>query len=50
MFFAFWGGNNSKTASEIKLKFSTFLSCVEVIKFVKFHISRLMGFKVDIFG
>ena len=31
------------------MKFSAFLSCVEVIKCVKFQISRLMGFKVGIF-
>ena len=31
------------------MKFSAFLICVEVIKCVKFQISRLMGFKVGIF-
>ena len=31
------------------LKFSAFLSCLEVTKCVKFQIPRLMGFKVGIF-
>ena len=31
------------------LKFSSFFSCLEVTKCVKFQIPRLMGFKVGIF-
>ena len=31
------------------MKFSAFLSCVEVIKCVKFQIPRYKGFKVGIF-
>ena len=45
MFFVILGGYNSY----IKLKFSAFLSCVEVTKCMNFQIPRLMGFKVDIF-
>ena len=33
----------------MKLKFSAFLSSVEVTKFVNLKIPRLMGFKVGIF-
>ena len=43
------GGYNSKTSQDIKLKFSTFLSCVEITKCAKFQIPRYKGFKVDIF-
>ena len=49
MFFVFWGGYNSSTTEYIKLKFSAFLSCVEVTNCVNFQIPRLMGFKVGIF-
>ena len=49
MFFVFLGGYNSKTTKDIKLKFSAFLSSVEVTKCVNFQIPRLMGFKVGIF-
>ena len=49
MFFVFLAGYNSKTTEDIKLKFSAFLSCVEVIESVHFQISRLMGFKVAFF-
>ena len=47
--FVFWSGYNSLTTKDIKLKFSAFLSCVEVTICVKFQIPRLMGFKVGIF-
>ena len=49
VFFVSLGGYNSSTTKDIKLKFSAFLSCVEVTKCVKFQIPRLMGFKVGIF-
>ena len=49
MFFVFLGGYNSQTNKDIKLKFSAFLSSVEVAKCVNFRIPRLMGFKVGIF-
>ena len=47
--FVFLGGYNSQTTENIKLKFSTFFSCVEVTKFVKFQIPRFMGIEVGIF-
>ena len=31
------------------MKFSAFLSCVEVTRFVKFQVPRYKGFKVGIF-
>ena len=49
MFFVFLGGYNSSTTEDIKLKFSAFLSRVEVAKCVKFQVPRFMGFKVGIF-
>ena len=49
MLFVFLGGYNSLTTKDIKLKFSAFLSSVEVTKCVNFQIPRLMGFKVGIF-
>ena len=49
IFFVFLGGYNSYSTEDIKLIFSAFLSCVKVIKCVKFQIPRLMGFKVCIF-
>ena len=49
MFFVVLGGYNSKHTLDLKLKFSAFLSCVEVTKCVKFQIPSLMGFKVGIF-
>ena len=49
IFLVFLGGYNSKTTKDIKLKFSAFLSSVEVTKCVNFQIPRLMGFKVGIF-
>ena len=50
MFFVFLVGYNSKPTEAIKLKFSAFLSCVEVTKYVKFQFSRLMGLKGGISG
>ena len=44
MFFVYLGDYNSLTIEDIKLKFSEFLSCVEVTKCVNFQIPRLMGF------
>ena len=49
MFFVFLGGYNSLTTKDIKLKFSAFLSSVEVTKCVNFQIPRLMGLKLGIF-
>ena len=49
MFFVFFGGYNSETTKDIKLKFSTFLSSVEVNKCVNFQTPRLMGFKAGLF-
>ena len=49
MFFVFSGGYNSSTTEDFKLKFSAFLSCVEVTKCVKFQVPRFMGFTVGIF-
>ena len=45
MFIVFSGSYNS----HIKLKFSAFLSCVNVTKYVKFQNPRYEGFKVGIF-
>ena len=49
MLIVFLGGYNSKTTYDIKLKFSAFLSCVEVTNCVKFQIPRYKDFKVGIF-
>ena len=45
----FWGGYNSKITSDIKLKISPLLSCLEVTKYVKFQIPKYNGYKVVIF-
>ena len=49
MFIVFLGGYNSQTTKDIKLKFSAFLSCVEVNKCVKVQIPRYKSFKVGIY-
>ena len=49
MFIVYLGGYNSQTTEDIKLKGSSFLSCVEFTKCVKFYMSRFKGFKVGIF-
>ena len=49
MFIVFLGGYNSLTTEDIKLKFSAFLSCVEVTNCVKYRIPRYKDFKVGTF-
>ena len=52
MFILFLGDYNPYTTSDIKLKFSAFLSCVKVTKCVKFQVpryTRYKGFKFGIF-
>ena len=51
MFIAFLGGYSSLTTKDFKLKFSAFLSCVEITTCVKFLIHRYngLGLKVGIF-
>ena len=49
MFIVFLYFYNSETTYDIKLKFSAFLSYVEVNTCVKFQMHRYKGFKVGIF-
>ena len=49
MFFVFLDGYNSLITEDIKLEVSALISCMEVIKSMKFQIPRFMGFKVGIF-